>query len=461
MTYDVAIVGAGVVGTAIARALSRYDVSIAVVDAANDVGQGTSKANTAILHTGFDAKPGTLESRLVRRGYTLLSDYADKAGIPVERTGAVLVAWTEEELANLPGLREKAVANGYHGCEILTAAQVYEAAPSLGTGALGGLSVPDESIICPWTPSVAFATEAVDNGADLLLEHEVSGVDLRDDGTTRLHTGRGEITARWLINAAGLGADTLDRALGHDRFTVTPRRGELLVFDKLAGRLLDKILLPVPSKLGKGVLVSPTVYGNIMLGPTAQDLDDKRATGTTEEGFEFLRTKGERLMPVLFEEEVTTAYAGLRASIDHGDYLIVPEPEQRYLLVGGIRSTGLTASMAIAELVEEMLHETAGITLDKKDGVSAPPRMPNIGEATPRPYQRDDLIGEDPAYGELVCYCERVTAGEVRDALRARVPATDRGGVGRRTRATNGRCQGFYCGAAVDARIAETLEEST
>lgn len=452
--YDITIVGAGVVGTAIARALSRYDLSVALVDGACDVGEGTSKANTAILHTGFDAKPGTLESQLVRRGYELLGDYADRTGIPVERTGAVLVAWTEQELADLPGLRSKAVDNGYDRCELLTATQVYETIPSLGPGALGGLSVPDESIICPWTPSVAFATEAVANGATLLLGHNVSGVDAGVD-TTRLHTDRGEITTRWLINAAGLGADVLDRAMGHDRFTVTPRRGQLLVFDKLARQLLDTIVLPVPSKLGKGVLVSPTVYGNVMLGPTAEDLEDKRATETTDDGFEFLQTKGARLMPALFDEEVTTAYAGLRASIDHGDYLITLDPDRRYLLVGGIRSTGLTASMAIAEWIEDMLHESAGITLDKKSDVAAPPRMPMIGEAQPRPYQQDDMISSDPAYGEIVCFCERVTAGEVRDSLCARVPARDRAGVARRTRATNGRCQGFYCGADVDARIAQ------
>ncbi|MBP2366951.1 NAD(P)/FAD-dependent oxidoreductase [Pseudonocardia parietis] len=453
--YDITIVGAGVVGTAIARALSRYDLSVALVDGARDVGEGTSKANTAILHTGFDAKPGTLESQLVRRGYELLGDYADRTGIPVERTGAVLVAWTEQELADLPGLRSKAVDNGYDRCELLTAAQVYEMVPSLGPGALGGLSVPDESIICPWTPSVAFATEAVANGVTLLLGHEVTGVGTGDDGTTRLHTGRGEITTRWLVNAAGLGADVLDRALGHDRFTVTPRRGQLLVFDKLARGLVDTIVLPVPSKLGKGVLVSPTVYGNVMLGPTAEDLDDKRATGTTGDGFEFLRTKGERLVPALFEEEVTTAYAGLRASIDHGDYLITLDPDRRYLLVGGIRSTGLTASMGIAEWIEDMLHESSGITLDKKADVAAPPRMPMIGEAQPRPYRRGDLISADPAYGEIVCFCERVTAGEIRDALHTPVPATDRAGLARRTRATNGRCQGFYCGAEVDARLTQ------
>lgn len=460
MIYDVTIIGAGVVGTAIARALSRYDLSVALLDAANDVGQGTSKANTAILHTGFDTKPGTLESTLVRRGYRLLGDYAEKTGIPLERTGAVLVAWTEEEHANLPTLKAKAIENGYERCALLTSAQVYESAPSLGPGALGGLSVPDESIICPWTPSIAYATEAVRNGVTLLLNHGVSEVDVPDGDCTRLRTTRGEITTRWLINAAGLGADVIDRSLGHDRFTVTPRRGELLVFDKFADRLLDTIVLPVPSSLGKGVLVSPTVYGNIMLGPTATDLDDKHATGTTEEGFEFLRSKGERLMPVLFGEEVTTAYAGLRASIDRDDYLISLDVEQRYVLVGGIRSTGLTASMAIGEYVEQLLVESSDLAFRKRPNPSEPPRMPNIGERTPRPYQRDDLIRRDPAYGSIVCFCERVTAGEIRDALRADVPAADRGGVGRRTRATNGRCQGFYCGADIDGRIAAGSEDT-
>ncbi|MFD1860274.1 FAD/NAD(P)-binding oxidoreductase [Aeromicrobium camelliae] len=457
-TYDITIIGAGVVGTAIARALSRRDLSVALVDSADDVGEGTSKANTAILHTGFDAKPGTLESRLVSRGYALLSDYAAQTGIPLERTGAVLVAWTEEELGNLPGLRDRAIENGYDRCELLTAEEVYTAVPSLGPGALGGLAVPDESIICPWTPSIAYATEAVENGAALLLGREVCGIEVGPEETV-VRTTAGDVHTRWLINAAGLGADVLDRELGYDRFTVTPRRGELLVFDKLASSMLDKIVLPVPSKLGKGVLVSPTVYGNIMLGPTAQDLDDKTATQTSESGFEFLLSKGERLMPQLFDEEVTTAYAGLRAAVDHGDYLIDADAAQRYVLVGGIRSTGLTSSMAIAEHVEDLLRD-AGVALEPRAQVAEPPRMPMIGERFTRPYQREDLIAADPEYGRIVCFCERVTAGEIRDALTSTVPAVDRGGVSRRTRATNGRCQAFYCGAAVDSCIAAAREES-
>ncbi|MFJ2174990.1 NAD(P)/FAD-dependent oxidoreductase [Streptomyces sp. NPDC087851] len=463
--YDVAVIGAGVVGSAIARELAGHALSVALLDARDDVGDGTSKANTAILHTGFDAKPGTLESRLVRRGYTLLSAYAEATGIPVERTGALLVAWTREELDALPGLREKAVANGYEHCEPVTAEEVYRQVPALGPGALGGLTVPDESIICTWTTTLALATDAQARGARVLLGHRVESVrrNAADDAhgtdggtgpTTTLLTSRGPVTARWVVNAAGLGADVLDGLFGHRRFTVTPRRGELLVYDKLARPLADRIVLPVPSKAGKGVLISPTIYGNVMLGPTAEDLTDRTDTGTSESGFAFLLDKGARLMPTLLEEEVTASYAGLRAAIDHGDYLIEPDHDRRYLLVGGIRSTGLTASLAIAEYVRDVLAG-AGQALDPRTDLPEPPTMPNLGEAFTRPYQDAALIAGDGAYGRVVCFCERVTEGEIRDAFRSPLPPTGLDGLRRRTRVMNGRCQGFYCGARTEALLAE------
>lgn len=447
--FDVAVIGGGIVGAAIARELSGCDVSVALLEARDDVGDGTSKANTAILHTGFDAKPGTLESRLVARGYHLLSAYAKATGIPVEHTGAVLVAWNDEELAALPALKEKAEANGYEHCRIVDADEVYRALPDLGEGVLGGLTVPDESIICTWTTNLALATDARQRGTTILLDHAVTGVD-QDDRTTVLHTAAGDVRTRWVVNAAGLGADHIDRLFGHDRFTVTPRRGELFVFDKLTRPMVDKIVLPVPTSRGKGVLISPTIYGNVMLGPTAEDLTDRTDTATSEDGFDFLLSKGERLMPRLLAEEVTASYAGLRAAIDHPDYLIEATPEQRYLLVGGIRSTGLTAGIAIAEHARTLL-ETAGLTLRTRGDLPDPPRMPNIGEASPRPYQDADLIARDPAYGTIVCFCERVTEGEIRDACHATLPARSLEGLRRRTRAMNGRCQGFFCGAAVAA----------
>ncbi|TDL08578.1 FAD-dependent oxidoreductase [Mycolicibacterium obuense] len=450
---DVVVVGAGIVGAAIARALAGTRLSVTLVEARDDVGDGTSKANTALLHTGFDATPGTVESRLVARGYDLLGDYAEQTGIPVERTGAMLVAWTTEEVDALPGLMVKAEGNGYRDTELLSADEVYRRVPALGPGAMAGLSVPGESIICTWTTNLALATDAVARGATLVRGARVTAVTPGAEYTT-LHTSAGEMRARWVINAAGLGADHLDAQFGYGRLTVTPRRGELLVFDKLARPMVPVIVLAVPSSRGKGVLVSPTIYGNVMVGPTSENLTDRTATGTSEKGLDFLVTKGRALMPALFDEEVTATYAGLRAASNHDDYVIDLDAAARYVLVGGIRSTGLTSGMAVAEYVTELLSE-AGVDVAERDDLPPPPRMPNIGEIGVRPYQDEQRITADPDYGRLVCFCERVSVGEIRDAFDSPIPPADLDGLRRRTRVMNGRCQGFYCGAHTAELLAE------
>ncbi|AXU16394.1 FAD-dependent oxidoreductase [Streptomyces clavuligerus] len=456
--HDVVVIGAGVVGSAVARALARHPrLRTALVDASDDIGNGTSKANTAILHTGFDAVPGSLESRLVREGSRELARYAAATGIPVEPLGALLVAWDREQLDALPALAAKAARNGHHGTRIIGADELRRREPRLGPGALGALDVPGESIICPWTTTLAYATEAVRAGTGLHLNCRVTRVTDRGDHH-ELTTGRGTLRTRYLVNAAGLHADAIDRLLGHDDFTVTPRRGQLIVYDKLARDLVRHILLPVPTALGKGVLVTPTVYGNVLLGPTAEDLDDKRATGSTAEGLALLREQGRRIVPELVDEEVTTVYAGLRAATEHDDYRVRAHPGRRYVTVGGIRSTGLTASMAIARHVLGLLGDAG---LDPGPArENEPPRMPNIGEAFPRPWQRADLIAADPAYGTLVCHCERVSLGEIRDTFRSTVPPRSLDALRRRTRARAGRCQGFFCGPAVSALLAESESES-
>ncbi|MFD4563012.1 FAD-dependent oxidoreductase [Streptomyces sp. NPDC058467] len=443
VTYDVVIVGAGVVGCALARELARHRrLRVALVEAQDDVGQGTSKANTAILHTGFDAVPGSLEARLVREGSRQLAAYAAESGIPVEPVGALLVAWDREQLATLADLAAKAEKNDYRQARLLGPDETYAREPHLGPGALGALHIPGESVICPWTTTLAYATQAVRNGVHLHLNCRV-----RNASQGRVRTSRGILRTRYLVNAAGLHSDELDRRLGHHDFTVTPRRGQLLVFDKFARTLVRHILLPVPTALGKGVLVAPTVYGNVLLGPTAEELDDKTDTGSTEEGLALLRDKGRRILPELLAEEVTAVYAGLRAATEHDDYRIRAHPEEAYVTVGGIRSTGLTASMAIASYVTGLLAQL-GLDLGDPDDLERV-RMPNLGEAFPRPYQRPDLIAADPEYGTLVCHCERVSRGEIRDALAGPIPPHSLEGLRRRTRARGGRCQGFYCGAAV------------
>ena len=444
---DFAVIGAGVIGTAIARALAATSASVVLIEGREDVCEGTSKANTAILHTGYDASPGTLEARLVARGYHLLRDYCAQTGIGLTTTGAILVAWDAEQAASLPGLQDKAVRNGYHETTLLSPEEVYRRLPHLGEGVAGGLAVPGESVIDAWSVPLAFATEAVQRGARLLLGHRVEGVSVGPDETL-VRTSRGEVRARWVINAAGLGGDHLDAMFGYSRLVLNPRKGELLVYDKLSSRLVDQIVLAAPSKAGKGVLISPTIFGNVMLGPTADDMEDRDDTSTTEDGFEFLLEKGRRILPALLEEEVTAAYAGLRAAHNQKDYLIEVDAGQRYAIAGAIRSTGLTSAPAVAEHLMGLLAE-AGLEFSVREDLPEPPRMPPLGEHQLRPYQDDALIAADPDYGTVVCFCERVTRAELRDALASTIPPGGLSGLRRRTRAMNGRCQGFFCGAEI------------
>src|SRR5215210_4158201 len=454
MDRDVVIVGAGVVGAAIARELSRFRLRVTLVEAGPDVGAGTSKANTALLHTGFDAKPGTLETRLVRRGHALLGAYAARVGVPVERTGALLVAWDEEQRAALPAIAAVARENGHDDLRPVAADELYRREPHLGPGALGALEVPGEGIVCPFTPVIAFATEAVLWGCELRRGAAVTALEHRPGGGFDVRmAGGATLRARVVVNAAGLRSDEVDRMAGHDGFTVTPRRGELIVFDKLARALVEHIVLAVPTATTKGVLIAPTVFGNVMLGPTAEDLRDKADTASTAAGLGRLRAEGGRIVPALLEHEVTAVYAGLRAATEHVDYQVAVDAAGGYARVAGIRSTGLSASMALAEHVRDELA-AGGLTLEPRPEIELPEvRMPNLGERGPRPFAQAERIAADPEYGRIVCFCERVTRGEVRDALASPVPPVDVDGLRRRTRALMGRCQGFHCGAEMAALL--------
>lgn len=444
-TFDVAVIGGGVVGCAIASALVRESLQVVLLEATADVGAGTSKANTAIWHTGFDAKPGTHEARLVARGHQLLAERGDDFGWPLERTGALLVAWDADQLFRLDSISANARATGYARIEVKSQSQVYELEPNLGVGALGGLLVPDEGLLDPWSIVIALATDFVVNGGTLRRKAAVTGA-VHEAGAHELHTPAGPVRAAWVINAAGLNSDVVDRLLGHEGFTITPRRGQLIVFDKLARSLVKHVILPVPTATTKGVLVAPTIYGNVLLGPTAEDLTDKAATETTATGLAGLFEKGRAIMPKLLMEEVTATYSGLRAASEHSDYCYEVFPDN-YVRVGGIRSTGISSALAIAEQVVADLRER-GVAMQTL-ATPATVAVPNLAESRMRPYQDAARIAADPAYGRILCLCERVSLGEVRDALMSPVPAGDIDGLRRRTRALAGRCQGFHCGALI------------
>ncbi len=418
MSWDVAIIGGGVVGAAIARELAGYQVRCVLLEAGDDVGTGTTKANTAILHTGFDATPGTLESRLVARGSTLLREYAQRAGIAVEPTGALLVAWSDDQAGNLQAIAAKSRANGYTRIRSVPKSEVYQREPHLGPGAAGALWVPDEWVIDPWSVPLAYATEAVRAGVELRLGTRVTGVSARPDGfDLAVGPGAAPVRCRFAVNAAGLASDEVDRMFGGGGFTIRPRKGELIVYDKLARPLLSSIILPVPTARTKGVVVAPTVFGNVLLGPTAQDITDRADRSTSAAGLSALLADGRRILPGLSGEEVTATYAGLRAATEHSDYQL--GVFGRYVRVAGIRSTGLTALLGIAEHVAGLLGE-AGLALPPRAGFrpgtgAGPGRAPALRRHGCRTWGR-------PGHGRT-----RTRRGSPRTRPTARSPATASG----------------------------------
>ncbi|MFM8876527.1 MAG: NAD(P)/FAD-dependent oxidoreductase, partial [Anaerolineae bacterium] len=457
--YDITIIGAGAVGCAIARELSKYDLKIALLEANSDVGMGTSKASTAIWHTGYDAKPGSLEAKLLRRSYALMKDYLPETNIAHEVLGGLLIAWNQEQFDTLPKLLKQAHDNGEMDVRIISAEEIYQREPHINKGALGGLFVPGEGILCTFSVPLAMAYQAVENGVDLFLKFQVKEIrpSTIDDGRQTtwsiVNDQSSVIESRYVINAAGLFSDEINAMFGKTSFKVTPRRGQLIVYDKMARPLVNHVLLPVPTSITKGVLISPTVYGNILLGPTAEDLPDKTATETTADGLSFLIEKGRQILPQLLDEEVTATYSGLRAATEHSDYQIEMDAALHYLCLGGIRSTGISGAMGIAEHGVELLHE-AGVELKLKSEFKTI-KLPTIGQAFTRPHQDEGMVAANPAYAEMVCHCERVSRGELMDAMNAPIPATTIDALRRRTRASQGRCQGFNCHAALTSLLTD------
>lgn len=445
---DVAIIGAGAVGCAMARRFALEGASVILLERSADLLSGASKGNSAILHTGFDAPPGSVELNCMKQGYAEYLAIRGSFNLPLLETGAMVVAWSEPECAALDRIEAQARENGVDDVRRLSATDILAREPELSSRAREALLVPGEHVIDPWSPFLAYLLQAQAHHAEIVFSAEVSSGTFDGQAWT-LQTKRGAKRARTVINCAGLHGDTLDaRLLGAASFEIRPRKGQFVVFDKAAAKLLKTIILPVPSERTKGVVLTRTAFGNLLVGPTAEEQDDREHATVEEETLRMLIAKAGEMVPALGRADVTAVYAGLRPATEQKAYRISVHADRNWITVGGIRSTGLTASLGIARHVHKLYEEIG----HRHTAVTNPitPRIPNIAEHMPRDWQ-------SPGYGEIVCHCELVTRREIEAALSGPLPAGDLGGLKRRTRCGMGRCQGFYCNAQIAALTAGRL----
>ncbi len=442
LPWDVIVIGGGVVGCAITRRFALAGVRTLLLEKGSDILSGASKANSAIMHTGFDAPPDSIELACMKAGYNEYLDISGKMNLPTMKCGALVVAWDEAQLAELDGIVEKAHQNGINDVSLIDRQTLRSKEPGLSNGALAAVEVPREFVVDPWSAPLAYLTQAVRAGAEYRFNAEVTGGTF--DGTNwHLSTDREVLTCKLVINCTGTKGDYIERICHEPEFEIRPRKGQFLVYDKSAASLINAIILPVPSPTTKGVVLTKTIFGNLLLGPTAEEQPGRENARVDHDVLQQLIETGARILPDLPTHEVTATYAGLRPATQFKDYQISANGDKNWIGVNGIRSTGLTASLGIATYVEQLCAETFG-DLIRFEPPKTPfwPKMPSLAQGAERAYQTGDGT-------EIVCHCEGVTRGDIERALSSEIPAQSLGGLRRRTRVMMGRCNGFYCSARV------------
>ncbi|HHC30147.1 MAG TPA: FAD/NAD(P)-binding oxidoreductase [Rhodobacterales bacterium] len=447
--FDVVVIGGGIVGCAMARRFTLEGARVALLEKATDILDGASKANSAILHTGFDAPEGSLELACVRAGYDEYLSIRGELGLVHERSGALVVAWSAAEVDKLEAIRAQAHANGVGDVDLISTDVLRAREPNLSHKALAALEVPGEGIIDPWSAPYAYLEQAIASGAQVFTSCEVTGGTF-DGETWSLETGLGPIRATTVINCAGLFGDRLDASLlGEAHFAITPRKGQFVVFDKAARDLVSSIILPVPTERTKGVVLFRTVFGNLAVGPTAEDQESRSDASTDEAALRGLIGDAVAKIPSLEAMPVTAVYAGLRPASEEKEYRIQPHPEKNWITVGGIRSTGLSGALGIARHVFGLYEGMGKQHAPLENPASVTARA--LAESRPRDWQAPD-------HGEIVCQCEMVTRREIEAALSGPLAARSLAGLKRQTRATMGRCQGFFCTARLAELTADKFE---
>lgn len=439
--YDVVIIGAGIVGGMTARALSKYNLSICILEKENDVAMGATKANSAIVHAGFDAKEGSLKAKLNVRGAEIMPTVCRELGVKYQNNGSLVVGFNEEDRAIINDLLLRGKANGVANMEILEKDALKRLEPSISDQAICALHAPTSAIICPYDLTVAAIGNAMDNGAQLKRNFEVCDIQATENGY-EISSKNDHVEAHFVINCAGVYSDAIANMIGEHSFHVHPRKGEYILLDKECGNLVSHTIFQTPSKMGKGILISPTVDGNLLLGPTSVDMPDKENKNTAEAGFAEIITKAQKSLQTVPIGKTITSFCGLRAVGSTGDF-IINSPKKGFINAAGIESPGLSASPAIAEYIVALLKQQ-GLDLVESTHYNPIRRSSHFfREASME--DKNEMIKQNPAYGKIVCRCEEVTEGEILDAIRRNPKARDLDGVKRRTRAQMGRCQGGFC----------------
>ena len=448
---DIIIIGAGVSGTAIARELSRYEAKILVLEKEEDVCCGTSKANSAIVHAGFDAAPGSWKAKLNVQGSRMMPKLAEELDFHYEQCGSLVLCMSEEDRPGLQKLYDKGIANGVEGLEILDARQLREMEPNVSDDAVAALWAPTGGIVCPFGLNFALAENAAVNGAQFRFNTEVQKFEKTENGW-KVFTNQGELEAKVVINAAGVHAGLLHNQVAQEPLKIVARKGEYYLLDKQAS-CVSHTIFTLPNKMGKGVLVSPTVHGNTIVGPTAMDIPDYENTATTQEGLADAGEKAGYMIKNLPLRQVITTFSGLRAHGDRHDF-VIGQVAPGFIDCAAIESPGLSASPAIGEYVAKIVREILPLE-EKADFIATRKGILNPMEMTME--ERNALIKENPAYGQIICRCESVSEGEILDAIHRPLGAKSLDGVKRRVRAGMGRCQGGFCAPRVMEILAREL----
>jgi len=451
--YDVVIIGAGVVGGMIARTLAAYELRICIVEKGNDVAVGATRANSAIVHAGFDAKVGSLKAKLNVRGSEMMPGIAKELGVKYQNNGSLVIGFNEDDRSTIEELYERGCQNGVKDLKILNKEELKKLEPNLSDEVTVALYAPTGAIICPYELTIAAIGNAMDNGAALERNFEVTEI-REKDGIYEVCAGDRVMEAKYVINAAGLYSDKIAAMIGDTSFNVHPRRGEYILLDRECGGIVSHTIFRTPSKMGKGILVSPTVDGNLLTGPTSVDIEDKEDTSTTAAGFDRVIREAKENVPGIPYNKTITSFCGLRAVGSTGDF-IINSPKKGFINTAGIESPGLSASPAIAEYVLDLLKEQ-GLELTAKASYN-PIREPQHAFREATIEEKNEMIKKDKSFGKIVCRCETVTEGEILQAIRTNPGARDLDGVKRRTRAQMGRCQGGFCGPQIVELLSKEL----